>query len=430
MHKPKAAVPWRRATRFRFRIVVIAIVFTLSLWYLVGRLQSQSQRLAPVEIARRYPLVWEHIGTSNQTGGAWYIPPSWLGSEQPPQTIVEAARLASSAAMSRPERQLPFSSIPFIIHQTYKTTEVEKWSAQLFPFVEHWLTYAAKPREADEMAYFLWDDQGISGVMRDLEADFASSFKLFSRIEQTDIFRIIACKWFGGIYADMDTEPLRPPQNWIGLSDLSAWVDPVSGEKHGLDIKQAVSSSKSPPVSLIGGVEADLDPDTDTYWRMGYSYPVQLTQWALASAPQHHVLESFMTQLRTLANDAVADAKKSGKKLTSLEKAYAVERTGPVAFTNAVRSYLEMKVGLRWNSLTGREDNGKVKLVADVLILPITGFSPGRQKIMGSKPIDDVEARLNHHFFGSWRHFNVAAESGKLCRTLFGMCKDWSMADS
>jgi hypothetical protein len=172
----------------------------------------------------------------------------------------------------------------------------------------------------------------------------------------------------------MDTEPLRPPQNWIGLSDLSAWVDPVSGEKHGLDIKQAVSSSKSPPVSLIGGVEADLDPDTDTYWRMGYSYPVQLTQWALASAPQHHVLESFMTQLRTLANDAVADAKKSGKKLTSLEKAYAVERTGPVAFTNAVRSYLEMKVGLRWNSLTGREDNGKVKLVADVLILPITGF--------------------------------------------------------
>jgi mannosyltransferase OCH1-like enzyme len=115
---------------------------------------------------------------------------------------VEAARLASSAAMSRPERQLPFSSIPFIIHQTYKTTEVEKWSAQLFPFVEHWLTYAAKPREADEMAYFLWDDQGISGVMRDLEADFASSFKLFSRIEQTDIFRIIACKWFGGIVSN------------------------------------------------------------------------------------------------------------------------------------------------------------------------------------------------------------------------------------
>jgi hypothetical protein len=218
MQKPKAAVPWRRATRIRFRIVAIAVVFALSFWYLVGRVQGQPKRLAPAEIARRYPLVWEHIGTSNQTGGgksapytyeslskcshmltAWYIPPSWLGSEQPPQTIVEAARLASRAAMSRPERQLPFSSIPFIIHQTYKTANVEKWSAPLFPFVEHWLTFAVKPGEADEMAYFLWDDQGINGVMRELEADFASSFKLFSRIEQTDIFRIIACKWFGGI---------------------------------------------------------------------------------------------------------------------------------------------------------------------------------------------------------------------------------------
>jgi alpha 1,6-mannosyltransferase len=160
------------------------------------------------------------------------------------------------------------------------------------------------------------------------------------------------------------------------MSDLTSWVDPVTDEKHGLDLNQKglAGLPAAQPVSFIGGIEADLDPDTDTYWRMGYKYPVQLTQWALASAPQHPILESFQATLRRLANDAKEEASKAGTKLTALEKAYAVERTGPVAFTNAVRSYLETKIGFRWNSLTGREDDGKVKLVADVLILPITGF--------------------------------------------------------
>jgi alpha 1,6-mannosyltransferase len=46
------------------------------------------------------------------------------------------------------------------------------------------------------------------------------------------------------------------------------------------------------------------------------------------------------------------------------------------------------------------------KLVGeDIYVLPITAFSPGLKK-MGSKSINDSEARVQHLFSGSWKNFN------------------------
>lgn len=50
------------------------------------------------------------------------------------------------------------------------------------------------------MAYFLWDDEGVLALMKEFENDLASDFmEVFSPVEKVDIFRIAACKWFGGI---------------------------------------------------------------------------------------------------------------------------------------------------------------------------------------------------------------------------------------
>jgi len=50
------------------------------------------------------------------------------------------------------------------------------------------------------MAYFLWDDDGVSALVNKYEKDFANDFmRVFSPVEQVDIFRIIVCRWFGGI---------------------------------------------------------------------------------------------------------------------------------------------------------------------------------------------------------------------------------------
>lgn len=49
---------------------------------------------------------------------------------------------------------------------------------------------------------------------------------------------------------------------------------------------------------------------------------------------------------------------------------------------------------------------------------------------MGSKPFSDADARLLHHAQGSWHKFDAKVELGKLCRTVFGLCRDWSKVPS
>ena len=306
----------------------------------------------------------------------------------------------------------------------------------------------------DGIAYFFWEDDGISRFMANLEPDFLDRFlSLPANVERTDVFRLLVVSHFGGIYADVDTEPLRSPASWISPSDIAPWSDPVMN----------VTYSSTSNVSLIWGIEADCPPDKNDYWRMGYNSPLQLTQWALASARAHPVLLQFMANLRQRLQ-SVADRNngdiRCSNAIEDLGRIGPLSLTGPVAVTVATKSWLEKRAGLRWNALTGLLDGGKSKLVEDVLILPITGFryvavvssfpthlsslgvvssgsylsnrrfysSPGRGRYgnMGSKPVTDPAARVWHHAQGSWRSFDVKIEYGKFCRSAFGLCKDWA----
>lgn len=106
---------------------------------------------------------------------------------------------------------------------------------------------------------------------------------------------------------------------------------------------------------------------------MGYDYPVQLTNWAMASAPQHPVLYRFMDRLQDkleAEKQAVLNSS-SGKFPTEHDP---LTRTGPAAVTETTMKWLQKQVGLRWNALTGLYDGGKAKLASDVLVLPMTGF--------------------------------------------------------
>ena len=130
-------------------------------------------------------------------------------------------------------------------------------------------------------------------------------------------------------------------------------------------------------VSIVLGLEADCSPKKNNYWRMGYSYPIQLTQWALASAAGHPILFRFM---ETLQNKLEGAANRNYGHLDSFEAAKELRHigplslTGPVAVTIATMDWLHEQFGLRWNALTGLRDGGRSKLIDDVLILPITGF--------------------------------------------------------
>lgn len=129
---------------------------------------------------------------------AWYIPPDWvIASEEPPSSILEAARLASEAALSKQEIQVAFSSIPLLVHQTWKTTDINTWRIDVISWVEKWLADAVFSKTP--MAYFFWNDEGMRELVQSYEPQFVKLYDSLTPVEQSDIFRILVCKHFGGI---------------------------------------------------------------------------------------------------------------------------------------------------------------------------------------------------------------------------------------
>lgn len=154
----------------------------------------------------------------------------------------------------------------------------------------------------------------------------------------------------------------------------------MTGKTHGLDsaarrrLLQAPAQAAAQPVNAIWGIECDSDPKTDAHWRMGYTYAIQLTNWALASAPRHPILQRFLDRLVDKASEAKQAALHTSTGGLSQLHYDPLTRTGPAAVTEVTRKWLEDRQGLRWDALTGLKDNGKTKLAGDVLILPMTGF--------------------------------------------------------
>ncbi|PYH42908.1 glycosyltransferase family 32 protein [Aspergillus saccharolyticus JOP 1030-1] len=399
------------------RLAIFALLgAVLMVWTLFRREEWDHESLGGLE--SQYPLLYQHVHMQTGEGGAWYIPANWTTpTHKPPRNIVEAAEWALQATNAS-DHYLPFSTIPMIVHQTWKTTRIDTWPQLLRHSAERWLQAATE----GPMAYFLWTDEGMAQLVHRFEPGLAMQFAgLASNVERSDVFRIVVSKWIGGVYGDIDTEPLRPPTQWISATDLLPWTDTQTG----------TSYPATAPVQAIVGLEADCREDTDTYWRMGYSQPVQLTQWAFAWAPGHPILQTFLDRLTTTLQ-TIADryggslqSRAARQELLALDP---LTLTGPAAFTEAVRSRLAETTGLRWQALSGLEDGGRSKVVDDVLVLPITGFSPGRGAYgnMGSKPVTDASARLRHLAQGSWRAFDWTVEYGKFCRTMLGRCRDWS----
>lgn len=400
--------------RYR-RLTVLSVFLIISLGHLAF------PRLVPTvgSLEERYPLLWQHVHTFEGHGGVWYIPTDWVQPSIRPQNILEAAQLAIQATNSSDVHlHIPHSQIPLIVHQTWGHRRIDTWSEDLRQSVEKWLQFVVE----GGMAYFLWEDEGMVEFMDHFAPEFRDQYSsLASMVERTDVFRILAAKCVGGIYGDLDAEPLKSPAQWITSEDVSPWKDPQTGSVY--------SSTK--PVGAVFGIEADCPPDGNACWRMGYPYSVQLTQWSFASRRDHPLLHRYLdnlsNQLKEVANH-YGGSLRAQEARTELQSLDPLSLTGPEAVTRAAQEWLNVSAGLRWNALTGLQDGGKAKLVDDVLILPITGFSPGRGKYgnMGSKPITDPTARVHHHGQGSWKKFDLIVELGKFCRTVLGFCGNWS----
>ncbi|OKL63205.1 hypothetical protein UA08_01419 [Talaromyces atroroseus] len=340
------------------RLAVASVVFCVISFSIVSSRGDREHAVRqPAELQKSHPSLWKHIQSSNIEGGAFYIPPSWLSPSDPkPATIIEAARLVSRLTANRyKSRHINNTEIPLIVHQTWKDTHVDTWPELIRNSVEEWL----KEVVDTPMAYFLWDDDGIMQFLEAYEPNFIEHFSALPRmVEKSDIFRIMVTKYIGGIYGDVDTRPLRSPATWIGPEDLEPWYDMETG----------ASYTPTKPVRAIFGIEADCPPDSNMYWRMGYTNPVQLTQWALASAPGHPALTWFMQKLYSALNEVANHHAGNLTTPEAYQELYYLDPlilTGPDAITVVLRSWLEDRIGLRWNALTGLYDGGKIPDVED-----------------------------------------------------------------
>ncbi|EPX73256.1 alpha-1,6-mannosyltransferase Och1 [Schizosaccharomyces octosporus yFS286] len=184
---------------------------------------------------------------------------------------------------------------------------------------------------------------------------------------KADFFRYLVLLARGGVYTDIDTTPIKHINNWIP------------------------EEYRNKDVRLIVGIEADPDrPD----WHDYYARRVQFCQWTIAAVPGHPVLWELVHKI----THGTWLLHEKGELLEDTDA--VMDWTGPGIWTDSVFDYLNWRYGpFSWENVTGIETP---MLVGDVLILPITSFSPGVYH-MGSKSVNDPTAYVRHYFSGSWK---------------------------
>ncbi|EME45553.1 glycosyltransferase family 32 protein [Dothistroma septosporum NZE10] len=198
---------------------------------------------------------------------------------------------------------------------------------------------------------------------------------------KADFFRYLILLARGGIYTDIDTTALKSAVEWVPAD--------VPRSSYG----------------LVVGIEADPDrPD----WHDWYSRRIQFCQWTIQAKPGHPVLVDIVATIteETLRRKRAGEL--DSKHMKSVMK-NVVELTGPALWTDTIfkffnnPDYFDMstsKGNITWQQFAGIT---QAKKVGDVVVLPITSFSPGVGQ-MGAGDIDDPMAFVHHTFeVGTWK---------------------------
>ncbi len=93
-------------------------------------------------------------------------------------------------------------SIPAILHQTWKTADIPE---QFQKYAASWLSLNPGWR------HHLWTDQDCRFLVRDRYPGLLDLYDSYgSNVNRADVARYLMLHHYGGLYADLDTECLRP----------------------------------------------------------------------------------------------------------------------------------------------------------------------------------------------------------------------------
>ncbi|EHL00173.1 putative Initiation-specific alpha-1,6-mannosyltransferase [Glarea lozoyensis 74030] len=271
--------------------------------------------------------------------------------------------------------QFPYdveSKFPAYIWQTWKYTPASGDFGENFRPAE-----ASWSEKHPGFIHEVITDQVAVHLLRHLYASVPEVLEAYNALPmpvlKADFFRYLILLARGGIYSDIDTHALKPATEWL----------PESVPREA--------------IGLVIGIEADPDrPD----WAEWYSRRIQFCQWTIQSKPGHPVLREIVANitLETLK-------KKQAGTLKGFKDNKVIEFTGPAVWTDVIFDFLNderyfdmttSKGNITWKDFTGMT---QAKKVGDVVVLPITSFSPGVQQ-MGAEDYDHPMAFVKHEFEG------------------------------
>ncbi|KAK0846818.1 alpha-1,6-mannosyltransferase Och1 [Friedmanniomyces endolithicus] len=214
------------------------------------------------------------------------------------------------------------------------------------------------------------------------------------------------------------SETFRPAEaSWTGLHPAfvhEVITDEIAGHlvKHFYaTVPEVVEAYNSLPIPVMkadffrylillarGGIYSDIDT---TALKSAVEWvPAEFCQWTIQSKPGHPILVDVVATI----TEETLRRKKAGE-LDQKHIKSVVEFTGPAVWTDAIfkffnnAEYFDMstsKGNITFQQFTGIK---QAKKVGDVVVLPITSFSPGVGQ-MGAGEDDDPMAFVKHAFEG------------------------------
>ncbi|EQL00477.1 hypothetical protein G6O67_002487 [Ophiocordyceps sinensis] len=209
-----------------------------------------------------------------------------------------AAQTSAAHLLARPPRA-DSGRIPRIFHQSWKSTKLPSK-------FQTWSTICRQQHK--DWEWVLWTDEDNLRLVQTYFPSLEAAYRdLPGEIYRADLARYLYMYIYGGVYADLDTECLRPTE------DLQADYD-----------------------AFFDGQGSTLLTDTALFGRMGndakfeHSIP---NAW-MASTPGHPFFLAFVH----FFNDKVKELKQKRKKLPEAEHV-----TGPAALFAAINRYEQDK---------------------------------------------------------------------------------------
>ncbi|WVQ85821.1 hypothetical protein IAT38_007989 [Cryptococcus sp. DSM 104549] len=250
-----------------------------------------------------------------------------------------------------------------------------------------------------------------------------------SGILRSDTLRYLLLLLRGGIYSDTDTALLKAPSKWGHGARLwkrgEGWLSEEQLKR--IEEGEEVDSVLGRP-SMVVGLEADVGDRED--WFDWWPRPIQIVQWTMASTPSHPIALNALLRILHSTAHAISWSHQNARvvKILKDQGKYADAKavasinvlaepkdggpvgvmgwTGPGVWTDAVLSYLRVKYGVEWTEFKGIQEPLRI---GDVVMLPVTGFSPGVGNFGSQHPLHR-EAMVEHKFAGSWKNERREAE--------------------